>query len=262
MVGVFGLCANIAAIFYLRKKLRHNSTNFHSLMLSLSIFDIAYICMSFLTFCINKFSVVYQEHAWGYIVPWSVPILQISLTGSIYCTMAISLERYFVICRPFYRYSKNWKSSMFILPIIIISITYNITRFCERKTCLETSSIELRSNETIYIQSTKLCGGFIDSQVTSSQQCTMNIPGLNYQPNTTRKSIFVTFTNLKLNKNYQLYSFYSNLILNLLIPYLFLLVLNTLVVLNLRKNDFRYPYSSQMSTESVDNRKGTKRFLT
>ena len=218
--------------------------------------------MSFLTFCINKFSVVYQEHAWGYIVPWSVPILQISLTGSIYCTMAISLERYFVICRPFYRYSKNWKPSMFILPIIIISVAYNITRFCERKTCQETSSIELRSNETIFIQSTKLCGGFIDSQVTSSQQCIMNVQGLNYQSNTTRKSIFVTFTNLKLNKSYQLYSFYSNLMLNLLIPYLFLLVLNALVVLNLRKNDFRYPYSSQMSTESTDNRKGTKRVFT
>ena len=214
--------------------------------------------MSFLTFCLNKFSVAYQKYAWGYIVPWSIPILQISLTGSIYCTMAISLERYFVICRPFYRYSKNWKPSMFILPIIIISVMYNITRFCERKTCEETNSIEQRSNETIYIRSTKLCGGFIDSQVTSSEQCIMNVHGLNDQPNTTRTSIFVTFTNLKLSKSYQLYSFYSNLVLNLIIPYLFLLVLNALVVLSLRKNDFRYPYSPQMSTESADNRKGTQ----
>ena len=142
MVGVFGLCANIAAIFFLRKKLRHNSTNFYSVMLLLSIFDIAYICMSFLTFCINKFSVVYQEHAWGYIVPWSIAILQISLTGSIYSTMAISLERYLVICRPFYRYSKNWKPSTFIIPIFVISIGYNIPRLCERKICQAKYNIE------------------------------------------------------------------------------------------------------------------------
>ena len=94
----FGFCANITALYILRKKQHDNSTNFYSLMLLLSIFDLAYICMSLLTFSLNKFSMSYQEHAWGYIVPWSIPILQISLTGSIYCTMAITLERYFVIC--------------------------------------------------------------------------------------------------------------------------------------------------------------------
>ena len=257
-VGIFGFCANITGLHILRKKQHDNSTNFYSLMLLLSIFDLAYICMSLLTFSLNKFSMSYQEYAWGYIVPWSIPILQISLTGSIYCTMAITLERYFVICRPFYRFSRHWKSSTFILPILIISIVYNIPRFCERITCEETTSTEVISNETISVHSTKHCGGYIDNdkhlQHTISQRCAVNISGTTYQPGITTTSVFVTFTNLKLDKRYQLYSFFSNLVLNLLIPYIFIFVLNTLVVLNLRKNQLD---TSPDSREEADNQTGT-----
>ena len=208
----------------------------------------------------------YQEYAWGYIVPWSIPILQISLTGSIYCTMAITLERYFVICRPFYRFSRNWRSSTFIIPILIISTGYNIPRFCERITCQETRSVEIISNETISVHSTKHCGGLIDNakhlQHTMSQQCVVNVSGIAYQPRITATSVFVTFTNLKLDRRYQFYSFFSNLILNLLVPYIFILVLNTLVVLNLRKNRLD---TTPDSTEEVGKQAGTnftKYFMT
>ena len=213
--------------------------------------------MSLLTFSLNKFSMSYQEQAWGYIVPWSIPILQISLTGSIYCTIAITFERYFVICRPFYRFSRSWRPSTFIIPILIISFVYNIPKFCERITCQETRSIEIISNETISVHSTKHCGGLIDNakhlQHTMSQKCAVNVSGIAYQPKITVTSVFVTFTNLKLEKRYQLYSFFSNFILNLLVPYIFILVMNTLVVLNLRRNRFD---TTPDSTEEADNQTG------
>jgi len=36
-------------------------------------------------------------------LPFVLPLAQIGLTGSIYLTMAITLERYFTVCHPFYR---------------------------------------------------------------------------------------------------------------------------------------------------------------
>ena len=213
--------------------------------------------MSLLTFSLNKFWMIYQEQAWGYIVPWSIPILQISLTGSIYCTMAITLERYFVICRPFYRFSRKWKPATFIIPIIVLSLVYNIPRFCERRTCQETANITLRSNETLHLQSTKHCAGFIESQITSSQQCAINVTEAEYLPMATKNSVFVTFTNLKLDRSYQVYSFCSNMIFHLIIPYIFILVLNTLVVLNLRKNHL---CASDDSSDKVYKQKGTYHF--
>ena len=253
-IGMLGFCSNIAAIFILRKKQCNNSTNFYSLMLLLSIFDLIYISMSLITFSLNKFWMIYQEQAWGYIVPWSIPILQISLTGSIYCTMAITLERYFVICRPFYRFSRKWKPSSFIVPIIVFSLVYNIPRFCERRTCQETRSIMRLSNETLHLHSTKTCGGFVESPITSSQQCAINASETEYLPGIITNSVFVTFTNLKLDKRYQVYSFCSNLIFNLLIPYVFILVLNTKVVLNLRRSQL---CASDDSSDGVNKKKGT-----
>ena len=51
-----------------------------------------------------QFNVNYRQSAfYNYILPWTLPLAQVSITGSIYFTMAITVERYVCVCWPFYR---------------------------------------------------------------------------------------------------------------------------------------------------------------
>ena len=59
---------------------------------------------------------------------------KIGLTGSIYFTMAITVERYLTVCHPFYKLSHEWPAKYYIIPIFTFSFVYNIPKFFELKT--------------------------------------------------------------------------------------------------------------------------------
>ena len=56
---------------------------------------------------------------------------QIALTGSIYSTLAITIERYLIVCHPFYTVSHNWSAKRYIIPICAWSLLYNFPKFFE-----------------------------------------------------------------------------------------------------------------------------------
>lgn len=102
-VGILGIIGNVAAITVFSRQ--HLQKNFHALMLSLSLFDLIYIVAMILAFSIKEFSDDYCESGvYYYLLPYVLPLAQIGMTGSIYFTMAITLERYVTVCHPFYRY--------------------------------------------------------------------------------------------------------------------------------------------------------------
>ena len=96
-----------------------------------------------------------------HLTPYVVPIIHISLTGSVYSVVSVALERFITVCFPFTqcqvwqifrrkRINKNTRSDDqmcnglgYIVPIVLFSILYNITKFFE----IETLSI--RSEEWI-----------------------------------------------------------------------------------------------------------------
>ena len=120
------------AVFWKRIKIQRN---FHSLMLCLATFDLVYISVSIIIFSLPHFSDSYlTSGAYFYIMPWALPIAQIGSTGSIYFTMAMTIERYLTVCHPFYHHSHAWPTRCYVLPILLFSIFYNMPRFFELET--------------------------------------------------------------------------------------------------------------------------------
>ena len=94
-------------------------------------------------------------HEYKVLVTIFLPLAHIALTGSIYSTLALTLERYTTVCHPFFKvlYSKHFSKTdwiqysmfqftftvparLYLLPIFILTVTYNIPKFFELQATL------------------------------------------------------------------------------------------------------------------------------
>lgn len=57
-----------------------------------------------------------------------------ALSGSVYTTVALTVERYISVVVPFFRQRHNLKAWVFIVPVAIFVIAYSIPRFFEVET--------------------------------------------------------------------------------------------------------------------------------
>jgi hypothetical protein len=80
-------------------------------------------------------------------LPKALPVAQIALTGSIYSTLAITIERYLIVCHPFYTVSHSWSSKRYVIPIVAFSVLYNSPKFFELHTTYN-ATLLTECNET------------------------------------------------------------------------------------------------------------------
>ena len=128
IIGSVGMVGNTLAIFMFSTL--KNQLKFHRLMITISMFDNLFIIFRLI---ILAFPYIHDDYKYGdlycHMIPIVTPLSYIALTGSIYSTMAISIERYLVVCHPFFTLSNKWSSKVYILPILVFSILYNVPRF-------------------------------------------------------------------------------------------------------------------------------------
>ena len=218
-------------------------------MICLALFDLFYLFLALIMFSLPKFSKTFEDGLWYVITPWAIPLIQISLTGSIYCTMAITLERYLAVCKPFYRITREWSARIFIIPIILISVIYNLPHFFEIQTC-EIHDVYTTEQFHTTINRTTSCPGSIfqdDSVVTKSMTMPQNKTFLQtillnpvllkdvLQNKTVEDhALYVNFTNLRYDKSYHLYRTCSNFLINAAVPFVFIFILNAKILHGLK----------------------------
>ena len=257
LLGVCGIFGNTAAVILFRRKRQYQS-NFYALMICLALFDMFYIILAIIIFSLPKFSKSFEDGAWQVITPWAIPLIQINLTGSIYCTMAITLERYLAVCKPFYRITREWSSRIFIIPILLISIIYNLPQFFEIQTC-EHRDVYTPDGNFVTLNRTNYCPGSIfqdESLISKSGKMPQNetllqsVPELqnafllhNIMQNKTMKArtMFINFTNLRLDKGYNLYKTCSNFLINAAVPFIFIFILNAKILQGLKNRYVQTP---------------------
>ena len=134
IAGIIGIVGNVATLcmFCCNKGSRNTFSKFHKLMIMLAIYDSVYIMLSILLFAIPVISEEYKLNGLHfYIAPKAIPFIQIALTGSVYSTIAILVERYLKVCKPFYAFTQNWSARHYVIPITIFSLIYNLPKFFE-----------------------------------------------------------------------------------------------------------------------------------
>ena len=258
-IGIIGNCFLIRMFGKLKEKL-----NFHQLMITLAIFDTIYILLCMIVFAMPEILPEdYKRKGYHfYIAPKAVALLQVTLTGSVYFTISISVERYLTVCHPFYIAGKNWGSKRYIIPIVLFSVLYNLTRFFE----MRTKFIEIheedylynvtKNNETFYSHAQQT-GLYSSTSIIGDNNSTIK------SDNYTAEDIPITAENMKnsqeykyefeltsLRKNKYYYSIYIiglNFIFNGLIPFAVIIILNVLLYKQLATiiSSSRSPFNSR-----------------
>eukprot|EP00092_Neocalanus_flemingeri_P003454 GFUD01003703.1.p1 GENE.GFUD01003703.1~~GFUD01003703.1.p1 ORF type:complete len:163 (-),score=29.76 GFUD01003703.1:340-828(-) len=97
---VLGLLGNTACILLFKfRKMKMNPT-FTNLIVWLAVIDSLFLILVTLSFSLPSLSPQYKEWIFPTILPSLLPLTSVTLTGSVYCVVALALERYLHLTRP------------------------------------------------------------------------------------------------------------------------------------------------------------------
>jgi hypothetical protein len=195
--GYLGLFGNILVILMLKHPIM--KTTFNQSLMALAVCDILFLTMMIIDQIVDKTNLLYVilfPYFWN-------PVKNILMSWDTFLLMSIATERFLAFRKPVvYKsqklsYSKRTHLIIYLLPSIIFAILINIPKFLETKIV----AINMTNEE-----------------------------------NTTREVMDFDITNLRLDQDYVFYYInWTRLIFTGVIPFIYLIVMNILIVLAIKK---------------------------
>ena len=202
LIGLFGIFGNISTVIILTRPSMRSPNNMF--LTALAIFDSCLIITAFsiygIEYIIEYFEALNLYIAWLTYLRFAFALSHISQTGSVYTTLAVTLERFLAVCYP--RLSKRFCTSRFaaftILTVTCFSILFNSTKFFE---------LEVFRNEACASQ------------------------GINWQ------AYILLPSQLSKNPMYgKFYSLWMTQIIMVFLPFLMLLILNFIIAYTIKRS--------------------------
>jgi len=129
VVGLIGFVGNLLSLFVLsRPSLRDV---FHQLLFALACFDILYIVCGGINYTFRGFEA--NSDVYTILFPYFLhPFTDIAMAGTIFMTVAITVERYLGLCHPLLN-PQSRKSWFYVVPVLLFSVLLNVPKFLEIK---------------------------------------------------------------------------------------------------------------------------------
>ena len=126
VLAVFGRPVCLYRTFCLVHKLTR--VNLLFVITKLVVIVALQISLSIACFALPQLSPWYQDAVLIHSIPFLIPLAQMTLSGSSFTTVALTVERYISLCSPYLRYTYNIRAQHFILPVLVFSTLYNMPR--------------------------------------------------------------------------------------------------------------------------------------
>ena len=189
--------------------------------MALACFDTTYIIIGGINYTFTAFDK--DTYAYTISFPYIIyPVTSISLCGTIFMTVAISIERFLGICYPLHLPPANRKAWYYVLPIFCLSILVNLPKFFEGEITYE------EEDDSFMREIGMMAEGFFNISTADSA----------YVPQ-------VKLTELRLDSNYiKYYVTYCRIFFTVIIPFIALLTINLRIIADLHKLKSK-PFGSQ-----------------
>ena len=72
-----------------------------------------------------------MEDYYTYCLPTVYAMTHVAKVGSVFTTLAVSLERYFAVCRPLWIHIRRCHPANYIVSVVVFAVGFNIPKFME-----------------------------------------------------------------------------------------------------------------------------------
>jgi len=131
VIGLVGVIGNVLSLIVLSKPRLRDA--FHNLLFALACFDTIYIVFGGINYTMKAFE---QANTRFYTLtfPYLIyPFINIGISGTIFMTVAISIERFLGVCYPLHLPPHTRKARFYIIPVVFLSFCINIPKFLEAR---------------------------------------------------------------------------------------------------------------------------------
>jgi len=103
LIAALGIAGNVLCVFVFSTRNLDLKPAFSNLLKCLSVFDILFLMCIIWLYAVPTLIPQHVDYLEPLTTPYILPCTHIALTGSVYTVVAVALERFYNICRPFNR---------------------------------------------------------------------------------------------------------------------------------------------------------------